>query len=288
LENLVGLLEGKVVFVTGGARGQGRAHAMASAREGADVVLFDRIADIDTVGYPLATANDLQQSVKEVEALGRRALSVTGDVRSQAALDEAVTAALDEFGRIDAVVANAGIWAMAPFWELSEQQWDDMVDICLSGVWKTAKAVAPHMIERQSGSIVMISSVDGLEPGGVYAHYTAAKHGVLGLMKAVAFELAPHGIRCNAICPGAVDTPMLNNQPGYDLISGHPGGTRDDLIEGGHRFNVLKGTALLDPMNIADTAVYLNSALAARVTGVTMPVDAGHMLLAGYNHNPVR
>jgi SDR family mycofactocin-dependent oxidoreductase len=284
----MGLLEGKVVFVTGGARGQGRAHAMASAREGADVVLFDRIADIDTVGYPLATANDLQQSVKEVEALGRRAISVTGDVRSQAALDEAVTAALDEFGRIDAVVANAGIWAMEAFWELSEQQWDDMVDICLSGVWKTAKAVAPHMIERQSGSIVMISSVDGLEPGGVYAHYTAAKHGVLGLMKAVAFELAPHGIRCNAICPGAVDTPMLNNQPGYDLISGHPGGTRDDLIEGGHRFNVLKGTALLDPMNIADTAVYLNSALAARVTGVTMPVDAGHMLLAGYNHNPVR
>lgn len=284
----MGLLDGKVVFVTGGARGQGRAHAMASAREGADVVLFDLVGDIETVGYPLPTADDLQQSVKEVEALGRRAISVTGDVRSQAALDEAVTAALNEFGHIDALVANAGIWAMSNFWELTDQQWEEMIGINLTGVWKTAKAVAPHMMERQSGSIVIISSVDGLEPGGEYAHYTSAKHGVLGLMKAVAFELAPHGIRCNAICPGAVDTPMLNNQPGYDLISGHPGGTREDLIEGGHRFNVLKGTHLLDPMNIADAAVYLNSNLAARVTGVTMPVDAGHMLLAGYNHNPIR
>jgi SDR family mycofactocin-dependent oxidoreductase len=284
----MGLLEGQVVFITGGARGQGRAHAIASANEGADVVLFDRIDDVDTVGYPLATKDDLQQTGKEVEALGRRALAVVGDVRSQRDLDDAVAGALSEFGKIDSVVANAGIWAMGPFWELTEQQWDDMIGICLSGVWRTAKAVAPHMIERQSGSMVMISSVDGLEPGGVYAHYTSAKHGVLGLMKAVAFELAPHGVRCNAICPGAVDTPMLNNQPGYDLISGHPGGTRDDLVEGGHRFNVLKSTALLDPMNIADAAVYLNSGLAARVTGVTMPVDAGHMLLAGYNHNPVR
>ena len=261
---------------------------MASAREGDDVVLFDRVDDVDTVGYSLATKDDLQQSVKEVEALGRRALSFIGDVRSQRDLDDAVAGAVAEFGKIDAVVANAGIWAMGPFWELTEQQWDDMIAICLTGVWKTAKAVAPHMIERQSGSMVVISSVDGLEPGGVYAHYTSAKHGVLGLMKAVAFELAPHGVRCNAICPGAVDTPMLNNQPGYDLISGRPGGTRDDLIEGGHRFNVLKSTALLDPMNIADAAVYLNSGLAARVTGVTMPVDAGHMLLAGYNHEPVR
>lgn len=284
----MGLLDDKVVFVTGGARGQGRAHAIASAREGADVVLFDLIDSIETVGYPLPTAEDLQQSVKEVEALGRRAISFVGDVRSQQALDDAIGGAIAEFGQIDALVANAGIWATGPFWELSEQQWDEMIGICLSGVWRTAKAVAPHMIERQSGSLVMISSVDGLEPGGVYAHYTAAKHGVLGLMKAVAFELAPHGIRCNAICPGAVDTPMLNNQPGYDLISGRPGGTRDDLIEGGHRFNVLKETALLDPMNIADAAVYLHSRLAARVTGVTLPVDAGHMLLSGYNHDPVR
>ncbi|UDH01199.1 mycofactocin-coupled SDR family oxidoreductase [Rhodococcus opacus] len=284
----MGLLDGQVVFITGGARGQGRAHAIASAREGADVVLFDRAEDIDTVGYPLATADDLQQSVKEVEAIGRRALSFVGDVRSQTALDEAVAGALSEFGKIDALIANAGIWATGQFWELTDEQWDDMVGTCLTGVWRSIKAVAPQLIERQQGSIVITASVDALEPGGVYAHYTAAKHGVVGLMKSVALELGPHGARCNAIAPGAVDTLMLNNQPGYDLISGHPGGSRDDLIEGGHRFNVLKQTHLLDPSNLADAAVYLNSAMASRVTGVVLPVDAGHMLLAGFNHAPVR
>ncbi|EHI42810.1 short-chain dehydrogenase/reductase SDR, partial [Rhodococcus opacus PD630] len=182
----MGLLDGQVVFITGGARGQGRAHAIASAREGADVVLFDRAEDIDTVGYPLATADDLQQSVKEVEAIGRRALSFVGDVRSQTALDEAVAGALSEFGKIDALIANAGIWATGQFWELTDEQWDDMVGTCLTGVWRSIKAVAPQLIERQQGSIVITASVDALEPGGVYAHYTAAKHGVVGLMKSVA------------------------------------------------------------------------------------------------------
>jgi SDR family mycofactocin-dependent oxidoreductase len=284
----MGMLDGQVVFVTGGGRGQGRAHAVASAREGADVALFDCVHDIDTVGYPLAHRADLEETASLVESAGRRALRFVGDVRSQADLDQAVAKTISEFGQLDALVANAGIWATGPFWELSDDQWSDMIDICLTGVWRSAKAVAPHMIDRQRGSIVMTSSVDGLEPGGIYAHYTAAKHGVLGLMKSVALELAPHGPRCNSVNPGAVDTPMLDNQPGYDLISGHPGGTRDDLVEGGHRFNVLKNTALLDPIDIANAAVFLNSDLAARITGTTLLVDAGHMLLTGYNHNPVR
>ena len=284
----MGLLDGKVVFITGGARGQGRAHAIASAREGADVALFDRTQDLDSVGYPLGTPDDLKETAALVGGLGKRALTFTGDVRSQADLDGAVAATIAEFGKIDALNANAGIWSTGPFWELPDETWSDMIDINLTGVWRSAKAVAPHFIERQSGSIVMTASVDGLEPGGIYAHYTAAKHGVIGLAKAVALELAPHGARCNAVSPGAVDTPMLDNQPGYDLISGHPGGTRGDLVEGGHRFNVLKGTALLDPMEIANTAVYLHSDLAAKVTGTMSLVDAGHMLLAGYNHDPVR
>lgn len=284
----MGMLDGQVVFVTGGGRGQGRAHAVASAREGADVALFDCVHDIDTVGYALARRQDLDETASLVESAGRRALRFVGDVRSQADLDQAVEKTISAFGYLDALVANAGIWATGPFWELSDDDWSDMIDICLTGVWRSAKAVAPHMIDRQKGSIVMTSSVDGLEPGGIYAHYTAAKHGVLGLMKSVALELAPYGPRCNSVNPGAVDTPMLDNQPGYDLISGHPGGTRDDLVEGGHRFNVLKNTALLDPMDIANAAVFLNSDLAARVTGTTLLVDAGHMLLTGYNHNPVR
>jgi SDR family mycofactocin-dependent oxidoreductase len=284
----MGLLEGQVVFITGGARGQGRAHAIASAREGADVVLLDLVDNIPTARYPMPTADDLSQTVKEVEALGRRAISVIGDVRSQDTLDSVVADAISKFGKIDAVVANAGIWAQGPFWEITEAQWDEMIAINLTGVWKTAKAVAPHMIERQSGSIVMISSVDGVEAGVDYVHYTAAKHGVIGLMKNAAVELAPHGVRCNAIAPGAIDTKMLDNQPAYDMISGHPGGTRDDLIQGGHHYNAMKGVSLLDPIHIGDAAVYLNSSLASRITGHMLTVDAGHMLLKGYNHNPVK
>lgn len=284
----MGLLEGKVVFITGGARGQGRAHAIASARNGADVVLLDLVEEIPTVKYPMATEEDLALTVKEVEAAGRRALSFVGDVRSQDTLDNAVAETISAFGKIDAVVANAGIWSQGPFWELSEEHWEQMISINLTGVWKTAKAVAPHMIERQTGSIVMISSMDGEEAGESYAHYVAAKHGVLGLMKDCAAELAPHDVRCNAIMPGAMDTAMLDNQAAYDMISGHPGGTRDDLMSGGHHYNPLKGTSLLDPMHVANAAVFLHSELASKVTGISMPVDAGHMLVKGYVHNPAR
>lgn len=282
------LLEGQTVFITGGARGQGRAHAIESARHGANVAIFDCVDQLDSVVYPGSTADDLAQTAKAVEALGSQVISIVGDVRSQHDLDTAISSVLDRFGTIDSLIANAGIWAMGSFWELSEDNWQQMLDVCLTGVWRSTKAVAPQMIERQKGSIVIISSVDGLEAGGAYAHYTAAKHGVLGLMKSVALELGPHGVRCNAIVPGAVDTPMLDNQPGYDAISGRPGGTRDDLVEGGHRFTVLHKTHLLEPEQIANTAVYLNSPLAQKVTGAVIPVDAGHMLLSGYNHNPVR
>lgn len=281
----MGLLDGKVVLVTGAGRGQGRAHAVVSAGEGADVVLLDVPGPLPTVPYPASGAEDLAQTAKEVQALGRRAVTVPGDVRSQADLDEAVRCGLAEFGRIDCLIANAGIWSTGPFWELAEDSWNEMLDVNLSGVWRSAKAVARHMTERGEGSIVFTASTDALEPGGGYTHYTAAKHGVLGVMKSVALELAPYGVRANAICPGAVDTPMLNNQMGYDLIAGRPGGTREDFIAGGRHFTALRGTSALEPERIAETAVYLNSRLASRVTGVVISVDAGHMLLGGYNWN---
>jgi SDR family mycofactocin-dependent oxidoreductase len=284
----MGLLDGKVALITGGARGQGRAHALTSAREGADVVLVDIADQLETVPYAMATADDLAETVRQVEALDRRALAVTADVRDQGQLDEAVRRGIAEFGKIDILIANAGIWTQGPFWELSEQSWDEMIGVNLTGVWKSAKAVAPHMIERQSGSIVITSSVNGLEPGLNYAHYVAAKHGVIGLMKNIALELAPYGVRCNSINPGAIKTPMTDHQGAWDMFAGHEGGTEADLIEGGYHFHALKGMTFMPPQVIADTALYLNSDLAAAVTGVTIPVDAGHMLLTGVNPAPVR
>jgi SDR family mycofactocin-dependent oxidoreductase len=284
----MGMLDGKVALITGGSRGQGRAHALTCAREGADVIIVDIADQLATVPYPMARQDDLDETAKQVEALDRRILALKGDVRDQGQLDAAVAQGIAEFGQIDILIANAGIWTTAPFWELTEDQWDEMIGVNLTGVWKSAKAVAPHMIERQTGSIVITSSTNGIEPGLNYAHYVAAKHGVIGLMKNIALELAPYGIRCNSINPGAIRTPMTDHQGAWDMFAGHPGGTEEDLIEGGYHFTALKGTSFMDPQVIADTALYLNSDLAAKVTGVTIPVDAGHLILTGVNNTPVK
>jgi SDR family mycofactocin-dependent oxidoreductase len=284
----MGLLDGKVALITGGARGQGRAHAIASAREGADIVLIDIADQLESVPYAMGTKEDLAETVSQVEALDRRVISAVADVRSQEEIDEVVSVAITEFGQVDILIANAGIWTQGPFWELSEQSWDEMIGVNLTGVWKSAKAVAPHMIERLTGSIVITSSVNGLEPGVDYAHYVAAKHGVIGLMKNIALELAPYGVRCNAIAPGAIKTPMTDHPDAWDMFAGRPGGTEADFIEGGYRFGALRGHSFLPPEVIADTALYLNSELASVVTGITVPVDAGHLLMPGYNDAPIR
>jgi len=279
----MGMLDGKVALITGGARGQGRAHAVTCAREGADVIIADVIDQLPTVPYKLAAKDDLDETVQLVEAYGRRVIAVKADVRSQEQLDAAVTAGIAEFGKIDILITNAGIWTLGSFWELTDEQWDEMIGVNLTGVWKAAKAVAPHMIERRSGSIVIIASVNALEAGQYTAHYVAAKHGLIGLMRNVALELAPYGIRCNAISPGAVKTPMTNHQGAWDMFAGHPGGTEEDMTEAGHHYTLLAGTSWLDPQDVANAALYLNSDLASKVTGVTIPVDAGHLTLSGYN-----
>ena len=279
-------LEGRVAFITGSARGQGRAHAITLARHGADIVAVDISQQVDSVQYPLATPEDLAETVSEVEALGRRAISVIADVRSSEQLDAAVSRGLEVFGQIDILIANAGIWGSGPFWKLTEEQWGDMLDVNLSGVWRSAKAIAPHMISRGSGSIVMTSSIRGMLPGANYSHYVSSKHGLIGLMKNVALELSPYGIRCNAICPGVIDTAMVNWQGAYNMFAGKPEGTRDDLIMGARRQHALKGVGALVPQVIADAAYWLVSDYSAAITGVALPVDAGHLLLPGINNDP--
>ena len=279
----MGMLDGKVAFVTGGARGQGRAHAVTCAREGADVIIVDVIDQLPTVAYKLATKDDLEETVRLVESHDRRAIAVKADVRIQGQLDAAVAAGLAELGKIDILIANAGIWTLGSFWELTDEQWEEMIGVNLTGVWKSAKAVAPHMIAHGSGSIVITASVNALEAGQYTAHYVAAKHGLIGLMRNIALELAPYGIRCNAVCPGAVKTPMTNHQAAWDMFAGHPGGSEDDMTEAGHHYTLLAGASWLDPQDVANAALYLNSGLAAKVTGATLPVDAGHLTLSGFN-----
>ncbi len=286
----MGMLDGKVVLVTGGSRGQGRAHAVTSAREGADVVIVDTLQQIGTVTYPMAKQADFDETVKQVEALDRRIVAVEGDVRNQADLDRAVAEGIAQLGKIDALIANAGIFSLAPAHEMTEEMWDDMIAVNLTGVWKSAKAVLPHMMEQGGGSIVMTSSINGIEPGANYVHYCAAKFGVVGVMKTLALEYARHGIRVNAVHPGAILTPMTSWQGAWDMMSGKPEGegTEEDMLEAGYAFHALKGAGFLSPQRIADAALWLNSELASAVTGISVPVDAGHLLLPGYNPDPVK
>nr|WP_204263624.1 mycofactocin-coupled SDR family oxidoreductase [Geodermatophilus normandii] len=281
-------MQGKVVFVTGAARGQGRAHAVASAREGADVVAVDLDAQIDTVPYPTARAQDLAETVAQVEALDRRIVARTADVRDEAALADVVAEGLETFGRVDALVANAGVFSQAPFWEMDEQQFRDVLEVNLLGVWRSMKVVAPHMIEQRRGSMVLVSSVNGVRGNAGAAHYAASKHGVLGLMRSAALELGPHGVRVNALCPGLVDTPMTNWPGMYDQMAGRPGGTREDFEASALHYGILGGQGALGPEAVADAAVWLASDGAHGVTGQAVAVDAGHLALPGFNPAPVR
>jgi NAD(P)-dependent dehydrogenase (short-subunit alcohol dehydrogenase family) len=171
---------------------------------------------------------------------------------------------------------------------MEEQLFRDVLEVNLLGVWRSMVAVAPHMIERRSGSMVLISSVNGVRGNAGAAHYAASKHGVLGLMRSAALELGPHGVRVNAICPGLVDTPMTNWPGLYDQMAGRPGGTRDDFEAGALHYGILGGQGALGPETIADAAVWLASDGASGVTGQAIPIDAGHLALPGYNPAPVR
>ncbi len=277
----MGLVDGKVALVTGAGRGQGRSHALRLAAEGADVIAVDIAANgVETISYPLASEEDLDTTVKEVQAMGRRAVKAVADVRSLSELQQAADTGLSELGRIDIVCANAGIGSWAVAWEMTEQQWKDMIDINLTGVFNTVRATLPSMVERgEGGSVVLTSSTAGLRAYANTAHYTAAKHGVIGLMKVLAQEAGPHRIRVNAVCPTTVRTPLVINDSTFELFAPHlENPTEDDVREPFESLNILPGVAWLEPSDVSDAVVFLCSDAAKYITGVALPIDAGNIV----------
>ncbi|BBG03514.1 MULTISPECIES: mycofactocin-coupled SDR family oxidoreductase [Pseudonocardia] len=273
---MTGRLAGRVVVVTGAARGQGRSHAERFAEEGADLVLLDHCAQVDSVPYPLATPADLAETAALAGKHGHGVLAVEADVRDLAALESVRDTALERFGRIDVVLANAGVGSFGPALELTEQQWDDVVDIDLTGVWKTVRAFVPPMVTRgDGGSVVLTSSVAGLVAFLNLAHYTAAKHGVTGLMKALAVELAPHRIRVNSLHPTTVDTPMIDNTDARKLfLPGVPDPDRDTAAELMKSLNALP-VPWVESIDVSNAALWLASDEARYITGIALPIDAG-------------
>ncbi|MCF8570165.1 mycofactocin-coupled SDR family oxidoreductase [Gordonia sp. HY002] len=270
-------MQGKVAFITGVARGQGRSHAVRLAEEGADIVGVDICADIDSVStYSLATPEDLDETRRLVEKTGRRMVAEVADVRDFDALQSAFTAGLEEFGHVDTVVANAGIASFAKSWELTADEWRDMIDVNLTGVFHTAKvAIEPMIAAGNGGSMVFTSSIGGLKGIQNVAHYVSAKHGIVGLMRNLANELAPYGIRVNTVHPTNVDTTMIHNPGTYAMFA--PDVTEptvDDVREGFVSLNALQ-VPWVESMDISNAVLFLSSDEARYVTGVPFPVDAG-------------
>jgi SDR family mycofactocin-dependent oxidoreductase len=268
-----GPLKGKVAFITGAARGQGRAHAVRLAADGASVIAVDLCDQIASVPYPLATPDDLAATVKLVEDTGARIVAKQGDVRDRASLSSALQAGLDEFGRLDIVVANAGIAPM----QSGDDGWRDVIDVNLTGVYNTIKVAIPTMVKQGTGgSIVLISSAAGLagtaSPDAGSVGYAASKHGVVGLMRVYANLLAQQSIRVNSIHPTGVETPMINNEftrgwlAQMAAASDSPGGLGNALP-----------VEVLQAEDIANAVAWLVSDQACYITGVTLPVDAGFL-----------
>jgi SDR family mycofactocin-dependent oxidoreductase len=271
----MGRLDGKVAMITGGARGQGRSHAIRLAEEGAQIVLCDIASQLATVPYPMGNENDLQETVRLIEDLDQRCVAVKADARDLGAMKDLVGQALSEFDHIDILCVNHGI-ASPGGWDSTEDEWDEMLDVNLKGVWVACKAVIPHMIERgQGGAIVLTASAAGLRPFYGITAYSVAKHGVIGLMRNLASELGPERIRVNAVCPTVVDTPMVMNQFGYTLFSGgKEDATRADIEFPSTTLNLLP-IPWVDARDISNAVLWLVSDEARYVTGVALPVDAG-------------
>lgn len=263
-----GRVSGRVALITGVARGQGRSHAVELARQGADIIGVDLCGDLDSIPYPLARPADLEETVKLVEATGARMVAAQVDVRDAAALTEAVELGVDRLGRLDIAVANAGVCTIQRWDEVTPEVWDTVIGINLTGTWNTCTATIPHLIAAGGGSMILISSVAGLKGQPFLAPYVASKHGMVGIMRMLANELASQHIRVNSIHPTGVDTPMLVGLGGLtERIEASP--------DTGSIFLNSLPVTVVTPGDVSEAVLYLSSDASRYVTGLTMTVDAG-------------
>jgi (+)-trans-carveol dehydrogenase len=277
---MAGRVEGKVAFITGAARGQGRSHAVRLAQEGADIIAIDICKQIDSVRIPLSTPEDLAETADLVKGHNRRIYTAEVDVRDYDALKAAVDAGVEQLGRLDIIIANAGIGnGGATLDKTGERDWTDMIDVNLSGVWKTVKAGVPHILAGgRGGSIILTSSVGGLKAYPHTGHYIAAKHGVVGLMRTFAVELGQHNIRVNSVHPTNVNTPLFMNEGTMKLFRPdlqNPG--PDDMAVVAQMMHVLP-IGWVEAEDISNAVLFLASDEARYITGVTLPIDAGSCL----------
>jgi len=273
-------VKGKVALVTGAARGQGRSHCVTLASEGADIIAIDNCADVAGVAYAGGTKEDLEETARLVEALGGRVVSRVADVRDYAALKSAVGEGVAEFGRLDIVCANAGIITQpTPTLLMEESDWRVVLDINLTGVWLTCKSAIPYIIESgQGGSVILISSLAGLRGHPNIANYVAAKHGLVGLTRTLALELAPQMIRVNSIHPTQVDTPMIMNDATKKLFVPDKENPSDDEFANASQQSQAMPIPWVEVIDVSNAVVYFASDDSRFVTGVALPIDGGALL----------
>ncbi|MGV0715724.1 mycofactocin-coupled SDR family oxidoreductase [Mycolicibacterium sp. XJ662] len=277
-----GPLDGRVAFITGAARGQGRAHAVRLASDGADIIAIDICGPIsETITYPLATPEELAETVRAVEATGRKVLARHVDIRDLAALQQVVADGVEQFGRLDIVVANAGVLSWGRIWEMSEEQWNTVVDVNLNGTWRTLRAAVPAMIEAgNGGSVVIVSSSAGLKATPGNAHYAASKHGLTALTNSLALEAGEFGIRVNSIHPYSIDTPMVEKDAMMALFAKHPSFIHSFAPMPYHPVNHQGKKGLQEFMTaeeVSDVVAWLASDASATISGSQIAVDRGTM-----------
>lgn len=271
-------LQPRVALVTGAARGQGRAEALRLARDGYDLLLVDLCADIPGIPYPLGRPEDLAETARLVEDAGRRVEARRADVRDAAALGTAVAEGAAALGGLDAVVANAGVFAAAPVAETEAGTWQAILDTNLSGAWNTARAALPLLLERGGGAMVFVASIAGLKGIENLGAYAAAKHGVIGLMRTLAIEMAPRGVRVNAVCPTNVGTDLLHNEAMYRLFVPDAAHRDPSALHAAFQTVNRMPVPWVEPEDVAEAVSWLLSDAARFVTGTALAVDAGALL----------